>query len=155
MILENREMHNVKDIDDVLNRADVCNMGMADGNKPYVLPLNFIFENNTVYIHCNNQGRMLKTIEKNNEVCLSFDCDREVFFRHENVACSYGMRYRSVIAFGKAILINDYDEKVKIMNSFMKKYTQRDDFTYNAPAVNNVRVLRIPLDSKTGKKYGY
>lgn len=155
MILDNREMHSIKEMADVLNRTLVCHVGVTSGDMPYVLPFNFVFENDIIYIHCNNQGKMLDTVAKNNNICISFDCDYEVFFRHENVACSYGMKYRSVIAFGKGTLVNEYDEKVRVMNLFMKKYVKRDDFTYNTPSVNNVRVLKIPIDSKTGKKYGY
>jgi uncharacterized protein len=127
----------------VIDKCDVCYIGMTDqDNRPYVLPFNFGFENNTIYFHSGPGGRKLNILKNNPEVCVSFSTDHQLFHRHEQVACSYGMRYRSVLAFGKIEFIEDYDQKVEIMNIIMKKYTGRE-FSYNAPAINNVVVFKL------------
>ncbi|MFH0896154.1 MAG: pyridoxamine 5'-phosphate oxidase family protein [Bacteroidota bacterium] len=155
MILSDREITNFNHIEEIINQTQVCHLGMVDGDKPYVLPFNFAYENKTIYLHCAPVGKKLDVLAKNNQVCITFDTDHKISYRNENVACSWGMKFKSAVLFGKAILIEDYDEKIRILNLVMKKYAGRDDFTYNAPAINNVRVFKVEIESITGKQFGY
>jgi len=69
------------------------------------------------------------------------------------VACSYGMDYRSVLAFGKVEFIADNNEKERILNLIMEKYTGKT-FSYNKPAVDNVVVYRVVVSKIEGKVSG-
>ena len=127
----------------VIDKCEACFVGMTDlENKPYVLPFNFGYEDQTIYLHSGPGGKKLDVLKNNPHVCISFSTDHELFHRHEPVACSYGMRYRSVLAFGKVEFIEDFDEKVRILNIIMRKYTGKE-FDYNAPAVNNVVIFKV------------
>jgi uncharacterized protein len=132
---------------EVIDKCDVCYIGMTDQeNKPYVLPFNFGYENRTIYFHSGPGGRKLDILIANPSVCVTFSTDHQLFHRHEQVACSYGMRYRSVLAFGRIEFVEDYDEKVEIMNIIMRKYTGRS-FDYNPPAIKNVVVFKMVADT--------
>ena len=155
MILKDREIVNFSHIEEIIRQAQVCHVGMVDGDTPYVLPFNFAYEERTVYLHCAPVGKKLDVLAKNNNVCITFDIDHKISYRHEHVACSWGMKFKSVVLHGKAEFVNDYDEKIRIMNLVMKKYAGHDQFKYNAPAVNNVRVLKIAVETITGKQFGY
>lgn len=127
----------------VIDKCEVCNVAMVDlQNKPYVLPFNFGYENQIIYLHSAPFGQKIDILRQNPSVCISFSTDHQLFHRNEPVACSYGMRYRSVLAFGKVEFVEDYDEKVDILNIIMRKYAGKD-FTYNAPAVNNVAIFKV------------
>jgi uncharacterized protein len=131
---------------EVIDKCDACYMGMVDSdNNPYVLPFNFGYENETIYLHSAAFGKKIDILKFNPQVCVSFSTDHKLFHRHDNMACSYGMRYRSVLAFGKVVFVEDYDEKVEIMNIIMRKYTGRD-FQYNAPAINNVSIYKVVIE---------
>jgi uncharacterized protein len=134
----------------VIDKCDVCYLGMTDlENKPYVLPFNFGYKNQTIYFHSGPGGIKLDILKANPDVCVTFSTDHQLFHRHEQVACSYGMRYRSVIAKGPMEFVEDFDQKVEIMNIIMRKYTGKD-FSYNAPAINNVIVFKmIPVVIET------
>lgn len=140
--------------ENIINEAIVCRIALVDGEKPYILPFNFGYENKTLYLHSASEGKKIDIIKKNNNVSISFDIDHELFHRDEGVACSYGMKYRSVIITGKMTDINDYNEKVRVMNIFMLKYAGKE-FSYNAPAIKNVKVFKVEIEEMTGKKYGY
>ncbi len=154
MILKNREIHNYTEIEEIINKADICHIGLVDGDKPYVLPFNFAYQNRVIFLHTAPEGKKNDVIEKNNNICISFDIDTKLSFRNEEMACSYSMKYRSVVLSGKAMLINDYDEKVRVMNLIMVKYTGKE-FTYNAPAINNIKIYKVEIEEITGKKFGY
>lgn len=153
MKLSKREIKDLKEIEEIINKTLICHVGFVDIDKPYVLPFNFTYENITVYLHSAPEGKKNDILEKNNNICISLYTDSELYFRHKEVPCSYSMKFRSVVISGKAFIIPEYDEKVRIMNLFMKKYTGSDDFKYNAPAINNVKIYKVLINEITGKKF--
>jgi len=155
MILANREITNQQEIENIINKCQTCHIGFVDGDKPYVLAFNFVYDSGLIYIHTAPEGKKNDILKKNNNVCLNFDTDYEIFYRHEQVACSWGMKYRSVVANGRVEFIETDEDKIKVLNLFMKKYAGRDDFKYNGPSVKNVSVMLVKIDNLTGKKYGY
>ena len=155
MILSNREIHNDTEKLSIIQKSLICHIGLVDGNKPYVLPFNFAYEEGFVYIHSGPVGKKTEILKVNNNICIVFNADNELFHRHENVACTYSMKYRSVVVDGHIEFVEEYEEKIRIMNLIMKKYTGRDDFKYNAPAVKNVSVMKVHVDKMTGKQFGF
>ncbi len=144
-----------KKIDEIIGKSELCYIGMVDQeNHPYVLPFNFGYEDNCIFLHSASSGKKISILEKNNNVCVVFSTGHELRFQHPDVACSYMMKYRSVQAFGKVEFIDDYTEKVKALNLIMNKYTGRD-FKFGKPSVDEVKVFKIIIDKITGKEFGY
>ncbi|MFO8066808.1 MAG: pyridoxamine 5'-phosphate oxidase family protein [Bacteroidales bacterium] len=138
----------------IIDKCDVCFIGMSENDNPYVLPFNFGYEDNTIFFHTGPGGMKLDMLKKNPKACVSFSTDHKLFFRDEPVACSYGMYYRSVVAFGKIEFVEDYDEKIKCMNIIMRKYTGKD-FPYNAPSIKNLVIFKLNIEKIEGKEFGY
>jgi uncharacterized protein len=153
--MANRMTNNPKTIQKIIDKCEACYVGMIDQNlKPYVLPFNFGYEDGVIYLHSAMSGKKIDILKNNPSVCISFSTDHQLFHRHEPVACSYGMKYRSVLAYGEIVFIDDYGEKVRILNIIMKKYAGRE-FDYNAPAVNNVCIYKLTPVTIEGKESGY
>ena len=141
-------------IDAIIGKCEVCNMAMTDNeNLPYVVPMNFGYRDGVIYFHSDKKGRKLEILSVKPDVAISFSTNHKLYNQNENVACSYGMSYQSVFAYGKVEFVEDYDEKVEALNMLMKQYTDRD-FTYNRPAVVNVAVFKVKVDRFTGKEFG-
>jgi nitroimidazol reductase NimA-like FMN-containing flavoprotein (pyridoxamine 5'-phosphate oxidase superfamily) len=83
-----------------------------------------------------------------------FSTDHQLRYVNEEVACSWSMRYRSVIAYGKAEFVEDMKEKVDCLNIIMSNYTDRS-FEYNDPAVREVMVFKVQAEKMEGRTYGY
>lgn len=154
MILRNREIHKIPEMEAIINEAEVCTVAMVHGQKPYVLPFNFAYQNQTLYLHCDIKGFKLDLLRENPSVCINFNTGNELFHRHKQVGCSWGMKYKSVNAFGETAFVEDYDEKYSIMKLFMLKYTG-EDYEFSEPSIRNVVVMKIDVREFTGKKYGY
>ncbi len=145
-----------KEIEDILDRCDACYLGMVEEDGvPYVLPFNFGYHEGNLYLHGGPGGKKFKVLKGNNRACAAFSTDHELRGRHEHVACSYFMKYRSVLLHGYIEMIEDYDEKVRALNIIMKKYTGKGDFKYNSPAVNNVQTFRLMVEKTEGRSFGY
>ncbi|MCF8304365.1 MAG: pyridoxamine 5'-phosphate oxidase family protein [Bacteroidales bacterium] len=151
-----RTTNDITEIESIIKRCEVCHIAMADqDNQPYVLPFNFAYYNSCIYLHSDPTGKKIDILNHNNRVCLAFSTDYRLYHQNENVACSYSMHYRSVLAYGKVEFVEDIDRKKEIMNLIMKHYTGKDDFGYNQPAIKNVKVFRIPIDNFDGRIFGY
>lgn len=139
----------------IIDECDVCYMGLVDEDMPYVLPFNFAIDGETLYLHSAPEGRKMDVLRKNNQVCITFSTGHKMYFQNENVACSWGMLFKSVITWGKVEFITDLAEKEKCLNLFMMKYSGKTDFSYSLPSLKNVNVMKIQIDKMTGKKRGY
>ncbi|HRZ42898.1 MAG TPA: pyridoxamine 5'-phosphate oxidase family protein [Bacteroidales bacterium] len=148
--------NDAKRISDVISRCQVCYMGMTDEQGlPYVLPFNFGYEEGVIYLHSAGTGKKIDILRKKPDVCIAFSTDHQLRFVNEGVACSYGMKFRSVLAYGKVVFMEDPEEKKRILNLIMQHYTGRDDFAYNMPAVMDVAVYKIVVSEFTGKESGF
>lgn len=144
----------LEDMEAVIKKCKICRVGMIDGDSPYVLAMNFGYEDQTLWLHCAKEGKKVDVLKRNNKVCVEFDTDHKIFARHEQVACSWRFAYRGVLIHGHALFVDDYDEKMKGLNILMKNFSDRK-FEYSKPAVNNIFVIKIPVESITGRSFEY
>lgn len=147
---EDREINNTQAIKQILDKAEVCRIGMCMDDRPYVVPMNFAYRKNSIFLHSAKHGEKLDIIEKNNNVC--FEADEAGDMVKSDIACKWTMKYRSVIGYGRAFIIDDLKEKEKALNIIMKKYSGIDKFTYSQQALENVLIIRIDIDEMTGKE---
>lgn len=141
-------------IEEVISKSDICFVGMVDTeNTPYVIPMNFGYQDGVIYLHSGPEGRAINILNRNNQVCITFSIDHELVFQHPKVACSYRMKAKSVICYGKVNFIEDLDDKRKALDIIMRHYSGRE-FQYSEPAVKNVKIWKVPLDRVSAKEYG-
>jgi nitroimidazol reductase NimA-like FMN-containing flavoprotein (pyridoxamine 5'-phosphate oxidase superfamily) len=142
-------------MESIIRECQVCYVGMADeDNTPYVVPFNFAYDNGSIYLHSAHEGRKMDILKKNNRVCVTFSTGHELRHTSEGVACSYSMKYKSVMAFGHVEFMEDFNQKVAVLNKVMMHYTGKE-FNYSAPSINEVAVYRVVIEKMTGKKLGY
>ncbi|MFT3992816.1 MAG: pyridoxamine 5'-phosphate oxidase family protein [Dysgonomonas sp.] len=141
-------------VDEIIMKNHLCYVGMIDINgMPYVIPMNFGYSDDIIYLHSAHEGGSILALEKNPNVCITFCSQPELTYQNVDVACSYRVKGSSVICRGKVEFENDYEEKVKALDILMKQYTDRE-FTYSVPAVNNVRVWKVKIDTISTKVFG-
>ena len=127
----------------------VCRLGMCEGDQPYVVPLCFGYEDNALYFHCSPEGKKLDILRKNNNVCFEIDIDCEVVKADQ--AYDWGMKYKSVIGFGKAVFIKDVEQKRKALDIIMQQFSEGTS-EYPEEAVKKTMVVKVEIESMTGKK---
>lgn len=147
-----RDITHKPEMEDVIRRSRFCHIGMIDGEEPYVLGFNFGYKDGVLYLHCSKFGHKLDVLKKNNRICAAFDTDHDFFARHEQVACSWRMRYRSVLAWGNVEHVEDFQEKTEALRIIMAQYSDIS-FEFSPPAVNNVVILKVLVDRMTGRKF--
>lgn len=141
-------------IEEIISKNTLCYVGMisADG-LPYVIPMNFGYKDDVIYLHSAQESNSIRSLKQNPNVCITFCTEPSLTYQNEEVACSYRMKGSSVICRGKVVFEEDFDEKIKALDIIMKQYTKRS-FTYSDPAVNNVCVWKVEIDSISTKVFG-
>lgn len=144
-----KEIKNIHEIEDILNKARIIRLALCEDNIPYVIPLNFGYKNNTIYLHTSKIGKKIDILKKNNYVSFEADVDVELV-KSKNI-CSYSMRYKSVVGFGRAYFVSNLEEKRKCMNIIISHYLG-DTYDYSIQQIEQTCILRIDIESMTGKK---
>lgn len=153
--MKNRVLENPRDILNVIQNCNVCYVSMVDqDNKPYVIPMNFGFSENTVLLHSSKHGKKIDILKNKPDVCLVFSTDHQLSWQSEQVACSWSMKYRSVLAYGKVEFVADLAEKEVVFHQFMKNYSPKD-FKFSKPSLEEVLVIKVPIDKFEGRAYGF
>lgn len=153
--MKNRKLTFKPEMEKIIIKCDVCSLSMVDqNNEPYVIPMNFGYAEDTVYFHAARAGKKIDILKKNPKVCISFSTDHELYYVNEEVGCSWGMKYRSILVYGKVEMIDDYDERVRALEIIMANYSDRD-FKFNKPAVLDVQPFKVKLEKMEGRVLGY
>ena len=84
-----RKITGINEIEEIINKAGVCHLGLVDGDEPYVVPFSFGYERGALYFHGNMKGRKIELIRKNNRVCFEMETDVEV--KEAEQACDWGI----------------------------------------------------------------
>ena len=130
----------------ILDTAKVLRLGIAVDNEPYIIPMNYGYtlENGELklYLHSAVKGNKLELLEKNPNICFELDCDLIPF--EGKVACQYGLSYAAISGRGRAVLVEDTEQKMEAMSILMKTQTGKD-FTFNERLVSIVAVIRVDV----------
>ncbi|MBW7474356.1 pyridoxamine 5'-phosphate oxidase family protein [Paenibacillus oenotherae] len=107
-------------INHFLIHAQTGFLGLSDGGLPYVVPLNFIWWNETVYFHGATEGRKMSILEQNAQCC--FTISEEYGSMTSPVPAHTDTAYMSVMLFGSVELVTGLDEATAAMQQMLDKY---------------------------------
>ncbi len=145
---KDKEINDKEKVEQIIQDAQVCRLAMADNGQPYVIPLNFGYRDGTVYFHSAKQGRKIDMLTANSRVCLEFSTVLELV--QGETSCDWGQRFKSVIAFGNARLIEDETEKKEALDIIMAHYGGRGG-DYTDKKLKITAVIEVTLTEMTGK----
>jgi nitroimidazol reductase NimA-like FMN-containing flavoprotein (pyridoxamine 5'-phosphate oxidase superfamily) len=154
-VLQIRSHEKVKEF---LNEEHVGRVSSIDENGfPQIIPMNFVFLNDVIYMHSHVKGEKLDNISRNNRV--GFEADRELeflpsYFDDPHNASLADTLYISVVIKGMAFFVSDRDEKTLALNGLMKKYQPEgryDPMRSDMRVLDAVSVIKITPHTLHGK----
>jgi len=147
-----REITDRAGIDAILHANAVLHLGLCDNNTPFVVPLFYAYDGKFLYLHSAQAGTKIEIMKRNPSVCFEVTMDHEII-EAEN-ACSVGAKHRTVIGFGRAVFVDDPDEKIRALDLLMARFSKRT-FTYPEESLARTAVIRIEIEAIKGKQNGY
>jgi len=139
-------------IDKILDEGYVCHVGFAVDGQPYVIPTLYARVGDGIYFHGSAASRMLRNISSGISVFITvtltdgFVLARSVF--------NHSMNYRSVVALGKATLVDAPEEKLEAMRAFTEKIIPgrwNEARQPNEKEIKATSILHLPLTEVSAK----
>jgi nitroimidazol reductase NimA-like FMN-containing flavoprotein (pyridoxamine 5'-phosphate oxidase superfamily) len=144
----------------ILRTALVGRLGLSHDNQPYVVPLNFVYENGHIFFHSAETGMMIDYLRTNPSVC--FEVDEYIATVPGPIPCKFSTAYRSVIVFGTGRVLTDLDEKTAALRLQVAKYAGRkhaEQLTtaevdeYRSSLGSKTTVVDVSIERATGKAW--
>ncbi|HVN58693.1 MAG TPA: pyridoxamine 5'-phosphate oxidase family protein [Bacteroidales bacterium] len=140
-------------VSSIFESADVCRIGFADGNVPYIVTMNFGYDpagTGRLYFHCATEGRKMDMMKINNLVCFQLDTGHLLYGGDK--ACGWGMRYKSIVGYGNLSVVSDQEEKLRGLNLLMDHYGAKGIYNYDEKNLARTSVLRLDITEISGKQ---
>ncbi len=150
---KDREVTDPKAIVDIIDGCSVIRIGLADGDYPYIVPLNFGY---TVtdgqicfYVHGAMAGRKYELMNKNKKCSFEMDIPLKIdcIAKEKNVT----MRYKSVMGKADIEFLDGEEKQNAIDNIIMARYEQTRNFDYNRKTVPITAVARLSVTELSAK----
>ena len=129
---------------DLLQSGRIGRLGCIVNGEPYIVPINFYFEDNAAYSH-SLPGLKITSLRQNPRACVQVD------------AIENDLRWSSVLAFGDFQEIVKPNEREEILRKFLKRFPLLTPVESEIAAGGTrleVIVFRIRIDRITGVSEG-
>lgn len=151
---KDREITNVQNIVDILQRTDVLRIGLSVEDRPYIVPMNFGFEikddeNIVFYLHGARSGKKIDMMRKNNRICFEADIMHQIVA--EEKPQNWTTTYESITGEGAIKELLEPDEKLYALSAIMKKAGYQKELTLESKILEHVMVMKIIVETIVGK----
>ena len=138
------------EMEQILREESLGFLGMQLDGEPYVVPLNYSYDSGTILFHCSLSGKKLDHIRANPQVCFSVGRPTEEVRRHpEGEPCHIDSD--SVICYGTARIIEDVEERARILNTF-NHYYRPDAADITLESAEKCGAVEITISTMTGRQ---
>ncbi|MBF1051546.1 MAG: pyridoxamine 5'-phosphate oxidase family protein [Peptostreptococcaceae bacterium] len=152
-----RQMRRIKQLlqeDESIEILKKCDYGqlslIGDDDYPYIVPLNYVYDDGKIYFHSGKIGHKIDAINKN-EKCSFCVVEKDDIVREE-----YTTYFRSVIAFGKIKIINDDIKKAELIKKLAMKYFKEDSEENRNKHIDKsfpaLCIMQMSIEHITGKE---
>jgi uncharacterized protein len=120
----------------------------GDDEYPYAVPLSFAYDDGKLYFHCAMKGHKLDALGRSEKASFC------VIAADDIVPEKFTTHFRSAIAFGKARLVVDDEEKRRGLVLLAEKYSPDHVDAASADIEgdwNRVAVIALDIEHLTGK----
>ena len=128
---------------------------------PQIIPMNFAYTNDVIYMHSHTKGEKIENIKRNNKIGFEVDKSLEFlpsYFTDPIDASQADTLYISVVVKGTSVLVSDINEKTLALNALMKKYQPEGGYENIRPdmkVIDEVAIIKvIPLTMRGKYKIG-
>jgi uncharacterized protein len=150
--LPERGSHTDEAVHTILDAGFLAHVGFCVDGQPFVIPTLYGREGNTIYLHGSAASRMMRQLEVGIPVCITVTLvDGLVLARS---AFHHSMNYRSVVAFGTAVKIEDPDEKsraLRVISDHLIRGRWEEVREPESQELKGTTVLRFEIDEASAK----
>src|SRR5688500_5426453 len=141
--------------EEILEKGLLAHVGFVVDGQPFVIPMLYHYEENTIYIHGQRGGRLPRTLRAGDKVCIETTLVDGLIASRD--ALYHSANYRSVVAFGVAREVEDRAEKEAVLERMTRRYFPGRTVGehYRAPSdkdLNITSLLAVKIEELNGKR---
>ena len=148
----NRGSYDTAAIYPILDSAMLCHIAYVIDGQPYCTPTGFWREGDHLYWHGSSASRMLRAQKVDTPVCLTVThMDAIVLARS---GFNHSINYRSVMAYGRASIIEDGAEKLRAMDAFVDRFFPGRADRLRKPTTQEIKAttfIGMEIENASGK----
>jgi nitroimidazol reductase NimA-like FMN-containing flavoprotein (pyridoxamine 5'-phosphate oxidase superfamily) len=136
----------------ILDEGMVCHVGFAADAQPFVIPTLYARVGDAIYFHGSAASRMLRGAATGIPVCITVTLTDGLVLARS--VFNHSMNYRSVVALGKATLVDAPAEKFDALHAFTEKILPgrwEDARQPNEKELKATSILKLPLIEVSAK----
>jgi nitroimidazol reductase NimA-like FMN-containing flavoprotein (pyridoxamine 5'-phosphate oxidase superfamily) len=136
----------------MIQASPVMRLALCRENEPYVVPMSFGFNGESIFFHSAPEGLKIDILRNNPRVCCLFEHGLAFETKGDN-PCAWGFSYATVIVHGLACPITNPQDKLAALQCITDHYAGQ---TASVPPdkTGGVDVWRIQILEMTGKRAG-
>jgi nitroimidazol reductase NimA-like FMN-containing flavoprotein (pyridoxamine 5'-phosphate oxidase superfamily) len=150
--LKKRAAYDESTVHAILDEGFICHVGFVVESQPYVIPTVYARDRQCLYLHGAVASRMLRTLASGIDVCVTVTLvDGLVLARS---AFHHSINYRSVVALGKARLVDDAQERMRALHLITDHVVPQRWKEVRGPnqlELKQTSVLALPLQEVSAK----
>jgi nitroimidazol reductase NimA-like FMN-containing flavoprotein (pyridoxamine 5'-phosphate oxidase superfamily) len=146
----NQEITDPKILTEILTNSKICRLAMIDQGLPYILPFNYGYHKNCIYIHSAPVGKKIDILKENPMVCFEVEYQADVV--EDEIACKWSALYRSVVGYGNVEIVTDFEEKKRGLEIIMLQHGFKGKMEFDPKEVEFIVVLKLNISTMTGKQ---
>jgi hypothetical protein len=136
----------------ILDEGIVCHVGFSSDAQPFVIPTLYARVSDAIYFHGSAASRTLRGMATGIPVCLTVTLTDGLVLARS--VFNHSMNYRSVVALGKATLVDAPTEKLEALHAFTEKILPgrwQDARQPNEKELKATSILKLPLTEVSAK----
>lgn len=155
---KDREITDFNLIAEIVRENNSAVVSMIDGDKPYGVMLNYapVFRDNNISLifHGATEGRKIDCLRKNPAASIFInDCKAEkVILTDGKPSGNTTTHYRSVVLAGKVQIVDDIDERRRLIEIFLRHFSSGDILMPPDQMLLHTQVFLFSADEISGKQ---
>lgn len=136
----------------ILDEGFVCHVGFAAEGQPFVIPTLYARAGDAIYFHGSAASRMLRGAANGVAVCVTVTLTDGLVLARS--VFHHSINYRSVVALGRAALVDGSAEKLGALHAFTEKILPGRWAHARQPNEKELKatsILRLPLTEVSAK----
>jgi nitroimidazol reductase NimA-like FMN-containing flavoprotein (pyridoxamine 5'-phosphate oxidase superfamily) len=148
---KDKEIGDRSEVEKLLMRAKVGRLATCVNDEPYVIPLSFVYRDGRIIVHGATEGRKMENIFRNPKICFEVD---EAELMPSDDPCKYNYRYMSVVASGRARVLEEPEMRLEALRLLVEKYAPGKGgmLTNERLRGSKLAVVEIEVDEMVGKR---
>jgi nitroimidazol reductase NimA-like FMN-containing flavoprotein (pyridoxamine 5'-phosphate oxidase superfamily) len=147
-----RGLYELSEIYEILDQNYIAHVGFETDEGPFVIPMMYGRDQNTLFLHGATSSRIMKIMENNNKLCLSISSVQGIVLARS--AFHHSLNYESCVLFGEGYKVFEEDKikALKCISDHLLPGRWEETRAPNAKELKATSIIGFRIQEASGKR---